>query len=151
MKIAIDTNILSKICYPKPEANKITITKFKEILDSGKFIIFIPEICEYELRRSLLLNKLNLKEPGEKALLRLEELLKNIEVIKINSNILKTAAQLWAEARSKGYSTAGDKAIDADVILAAQALDLSATVITENRKHLERYVETKLLSEILIS
>lgn len=57
MNIAIDTNILSKICYPAPESNKIVVTKFKEIISSGQFRILIPEICVYELKRSLLLNQ----------------------------------------------------------------------------------------------
>jgi len=53
------------------------------------------------------------------------------------------AAELWAAARNAGKPTASEKAIDGDVILAAQALTLgvpSFVVATSNVGHLSRYV-----------
>ena len=41
---------------------------------------------------------------------------------------------------SKGRPTAGDERLDADVILAAQALSVGGTVATTNIKHLSHYV-----------
>ena len=52
---------------------------------------------------------------------------------------MRRAAVLWAKARQRGRPTAGDKNIDADVILAAQAESLGGpdTVIaTTNLRHL---------------
>ena len=53
------------------------------------------------------------------------------------------AAELWADARRRGRSTADPKELDADVILAAMALEAGATVATENVGHLSRYVSAK--------
>jgi len=52
---------------------------------------------------------------------------------------LLRAASLWAEARNQGRRTAPDQALDGDVIIAAQALEVGATVVSDNRKHLSRY------------
>jgi hypothetical protein len=58
---------------------------------------------------------------------------------------MRLAAQIWAEARQRGLPTADDKALDADVILAAQA-NLAASdgqsvvVATTNPGHLSRFV-----------
>jgi len=46
--------------------------------------------------------------------------------------------------------TASPDALDGDVILAAQALDVSGIVITYNRKHLSRFVETQGWEEVVI-
>lgn len=39
---------------------------------------------------------------------------------------MRTAAEFWAAARQRGEPTADDKALDADVILAAQVVLLAA-------------------------
>ena len=65
---------------------------------------------------------------------------------------MRTAARLWAEARNAGFPTANDTALDGDVILAAQALALAdrqpIVVATTNTKHLERYVDARLWSDL---
>jgi len=58
---------------------------------------------------------------------------------------MRRAAELWADARRRSLATANDKEIDADVILAAQAILFTGltdklTVATYNAKHLSRYV-----------
>ena len=64
------------------------------------------------------------------------------------------AADLWAESRQKGRPTAESKALDIDVIIAAQALSFEAapsevTIATTNAKHLTQFVAAKHWSEIL--
>jgi hypothetical protein len=61
---------------------------------------------------------------------------------------MRRAAELWADARRKGIATADDKEIDADVILAAQALLFAGlgdhlTVARYNEKHLSRYLDAR--------
>lgn len=61
--------------------------------------------------------------------------------------ILK-AAQLWAEARRRGRPTADPKALDGDVILAAQATLVAeegneVIVATTNVGHLSQFVDAR--------
>jgi hypothetical protein len=60
---------------------------------------------------------------------------------------MRLAADLWAQARRRGQPTAGDNTIDADMILAAQALSLGVVpvvVATTNVGHLARFVPAEL-------
>ena len=64
---------------------------------------------------------------------------------------MRRAAVFWAEARQKGQPTAPDPALDADVVLAAQAVRLNRPnmiVATTNPKHLSRYVPAALWTEV---
>jgi hypothetical protein len=73
--------------------------------------------------------------------------------IPITTAAMRRAAELWADSWRKGVATADDKEIDADVILAAQAMDFvgltdTLVVATYNAKHLCRYVEARHWHEI---
>lgn len=64
---------------------------------------------------------------------------------------MRQAAELWARARQMGQPTAGDQTIDADMILAAQALTLGAPAVviaTTNVGHLSRFVPAELWQNI---
>ena len=55
--ILLDTGVLGKICNPKIDNNTKKILDFikeKENLD-----LIIPEICDYELRRNIILENLD--------------------------------------------------------------------------------------------
>jgi predicted nucleic acid-binding protein len=112
-------------------------------------IIAVPEIADYEIRRSLLLTG------ATDGIERLERLRKELEhYIPISTAAMRRAADLWADARKKGISTANDNEIDADVILAAQAMLFtglrdSLTVATYNARHLSRYVDACHWEEII--
>lgn len=56
---------------------------------------------------------------------------------------MRLAAQLWARARKTGRSVGDPKELNADVILAAQAMRAEAIVITENAGHLGQFVNTR--------
>jgi hypothetical protein len=61
---------------------------------------------------------------------------------------MRRAAELWAGSRHKGRPTADDKALDADVIVAAQAIEFAGhgdrlTVATENSRHLSRFLDAQ--------
>jgi predicted nucleic acid-binding protein len=55
---------------------------------------------------------------------RLDALATAAEYLPITTVAMRLAAELWAQARQQGQPTAGDNTIDADMILAAQALTL---------------------------
>jgi hypothetical protein len=55
---------------------------------------------------------------------------------------MRRAAELWAMARQTGQPTAGDKAIDADIMIVAEALMFDspdAIIATRNVRHLARF------------
>ncbi|KYC37357.1 hypothetical protein WA1_48005 [Scytonema hofmannii PCC 7110] len=112
---------------------------FRKILSCS--IVYIPEITDYEVRRELIHQKL------EKSIERLDKLksLENIRYAPITTEIMLKAAGLWGWARSTGQQTAGEEALDGDVILSATAIIMSqnegTTVIiaTTNVGHLQRY------------
>ncbi|MGO8671245.1 MAG: hypothetical protein ACLQVD_07780 [Capsulimonadaceae bacterium] len=58
---------------------------------------------------------------------------------------LEHAAKLWAQIRNAGMTTAGNEALDVDVILVAQVLGLQLPpsefiIATTNVRHLTRFV-----------
>jgi hypothetical protein len=64
------------------------------------------------------------------------------------------AAEFWAQVRRQGRPTTDDKALDVDVILAAQAdalegVGYSVVIATTNVGHLSRFVEARLWQEIV--
>ena len=64
---------------------------------------------------------------------------------------MRKAAELSALARQQGQPTAGDNTINADMILAAQALTLGApavVVATTNVGHLTRFVSAELWQNV---
>jgi hypothetical protein len=61
------------------------------------------------------------------------------------------AARLWAQARQQGQPTAGDKTIDGDMILVAQAVTFGVpdiVIATTNVGHLSRFVAAELWQSI---
>jgi predicted nucleic acid-binding protein len=99
--------------------------------------VIVPEITDYEVRRELL------RTGRWSAIRRLDALAKATEYLPITTAAMQRAAELWAQARQQGQPTAGDNTIDADMILAAQALTLGAPqviVATTNVGHLSRFV-----------
>ncbi len=99
--------------------------------------VIVPEITDYELRRELLrANKLA-------SVQRLDALAQATEYLPLTTAAMRRAAELWAQARQQGQPTAGDNTIDADMILAAQALTLGVPAViiaTTNVGHLSRFV-----------
>ncbi|HET9227407.1 MAG TPA: hypothetical protein VFR31_12120 [Thermoanaerobaculia bacterium] len=110
--------------------------------DSARtFTVSIPEITDYELRRKLLhLARYKNAKQARISLEKLDELSLLADYLPLHTDVIHLAADLWATARGTGQKTADDKALDIDVILAAQVLDCGGQVVTTNRKHLQRFV-----------
>jgi predicted nucleic acid-binding protein len=106
----------------------------------------LPEVADYEIRRELLLNN------SANALAHLDWLCGQPEYLPITTPIMRQAAALWASARQVGQPTSGTADLDADVIVAAQALSLGdpdVVVATINVAHLSRFVNAELWSTIV--
>lgn len=71
----------------------------------------------------------------------------------LSNDALRLAAGLWAKARRDGQPTADPKALDIDVIIAAQALSYGltpddVTVVTTNPRRLSQVIAAKNWTEI---
>jgi predicted nucleic acid-binding protein len=116
------------------------------LLQQGERIA-IPEIADYEVRRELLRAGLT------RSLRRLDALILTLEYLPIDTSVMRLAAELWSEARRKGQPTADAKALDGDVILAAQAIlsttpEIPTIIATTNVSHLARFTVSKLWESI---
>ena len=87
--------------------------------------------------------------------MRLDQLKERIGYVPLTTETMLLAAQFWADARNQGRPAAPDEALDADVIMAAQAAvlesggdDAPVEVATENVGHLSRYVTARLWEQI---
>ena len=102
---------------------------------------------DYEIRRELLrANKVN-------GLKTLDKFCATLEYLELTREALTYAATLWAHVRQLGKPTADEKALDGDVILAAQVLQLEVPVedlviATTNVGHLSRFAAAKLWRDI---
>ena len=135
MKLVLDSGVLSRLCHPSAEQSKPAFARIKELHAAhGSVVVYVPEIVDFEVRRKLL----HMKSAG--AVVRLDNLHAVFTYIKINTPIMRAAAELWAKARLRGQATAGETSLDADVVLAAQALSVGGTVATTNSKHLAQFV-----------
>ncbi len=138
--IVLDSGPLGKLAHPR--VNKDIKLWFETLLKNGAIFI-IPEIADYEVRRSLLHENLL------KSVERLNELKKTLLYLPINTEAILKAAELWPEARKIGKPTSDPHALDGDVILASQALQVDGLVATENVGHLSLFTEAKPWYEIL--
>lgn len=136
--IFLDSGPLGLASNPlgSPEANRCNMW-VEALLLSGTFVA-MPEIADYEVRRELLrANKIA-------GIRRLNMLKSSLRYIPLTTETMLRAARFWADARNRGKPTADDKALDGDVILAAQAVILAemdnvVTVATTNIGHLSLF------------
>ena len=121
---------LGLLAHPRPRGEDLARLY---ALRAAKVTVLLPEIADYEIRRSFLLHNLH------ESLRQLDRLNEELIYVPLTTSTMRRAASMWADARRAGRPTAADQALDCDVILAAQALEMSAQVITENAAHLSRY------------
>ena len=138
--LVLDSSVVGAITNPKQTSPIIRHCQiwFRRSLERQSIFV-LPEIADYEIRRELLRGK---KINGLK---KLDELKSAIYYYPIDSEIMLTAAQLWAESRQRGMPTADARELDGDVILAAQAIQLQSkgyevTIVTTNVGHLAQFV-----------
>ena len=131
--VMLDSGPLGLIAHHRPRRD---ITRWVNSLLAASIPVYVPEICDYEIRRNLISKNLTA------SLAVLDELPRQLTFRPITSAVMRNAAQLWADARRRGTPTADPKELDADVILAAQALEADAIVVTENVGHLAQFVLT---------
>jgi predicted nucleic acid-binding protein len=111
--------------------------------------VLVPEVADFEVRRELI------RAGKTYGVIRLDAFTGAYayRYVPITTSAMKRAAELWADARNNGVPTADTRALDADVILAAQALTSGFTiseiaVASSNVRHISRYVGCNLWSGI---
>ena len=134
--LALDSGPLGQLAHPDnrryPELNR-----WFEAHERIGTIFLIPEIADFEVRRNLLL------ENRTHSLLKLDKLAGDALYLPITTENMRLAAQFWARARKNGRSVGDPKELNADVILAAQAVGINAVVVTDNVGHLAQFVEAR--------
>ena len=143
--VFLDAGPIGLVTNPKLSPESTLCTRWLQALIISDIRVIIPEIADYEVRRELLrANKV-------RGIARLDELANLVEYLPITTAAMRQAAMFWAQARQQGQPTAGDKTIDSDMILAAQAttLDVVDVVIaTTNVGHLSRFAAADLWQNI---
>lgn len=145
--ILLDAGPLGIISNPRFSSQGLACHQWaKKQLARGVQVV-IPEIADYEVRRELL------RANKTSGLARLDRLKSALSYLPITTNVMLRAAELWARARNLGKPTASDRALDADMILAAQAGLLiddgdSVMVASANVSHLALFVPAALWEEI---
>jgi predicted nucleic acid-binding protein len=148
MIVILDSGVLGQLCNPNPSPETIAVNEWVYSLIAKGIVVVTSCICDYEVRRSLILN--SLRGISSEGINNLNELKNIIEFLPLSEAILQEAAQIWAKARNQGMPTADDKSLDADVIICAGWQLLTEefpgryiVIATTNVKHLSRFAEAE--------
>ncbi|MBV9864881.1 MAG: hypothetical protein JO316_05995 [Abitibacteriaceae bacterium] len=146
--VLLDAGPLGLLTNPHLSEQAELCNRWFESLLWAEVIVALPEIADYEVRRELI------RASKTKGLQRLNELKETVPYLPITTEVMLQAATFWAAARQAGKPTADNKALDADVILAAQALlapgllvpdeqaeDAEVMIATTNIGHLSRFAQ----------
>lgn len=140
--VLLDSGPLGMVTNPRATSIALECQLWFDSLESRGYEAMLPEIADYEVRRELL-------RVGKVASIRRLDLLKAaITYCPITTAVMLKAAELWAEARKRGRPTADPKALDGDVILAAQATLVAdegneVIIATTNVRHLSQFVDAR--------
>ena len=136
--ILLDSGPLGMAVHPNAEGVTQSCQLWlNALLQNGEQVV-IPEIVDYEVRRELI--RAGLK----RSIRRLDHLLETLDYLPIDTSMMRLASELWAQVRQAGLPTADSKALDGDVILAAQAIrsqteTIEVIIATTNVAHLARF------------
>lgn len=150
--VLLDSGPLGLVTNPKESAESLACKDWLRQLTRDGHQALVPAITDYEVRREL---KLYGKTNG---LRNLDTLAASAGYVPLTSQALWLAADLWAQVRQAGLPTAERFALDADVILAAQARTLDAgfwempgatvVIATSNIGHLTCLADAQLWRDI---
>ena len=134
----LDSGPLGLLAHDRP-AQRLPIQAWLVQQMSAGASVYVPEVADYEVRRELTRLVLSGQLPASR-LSRLDQLIAVSGYLPVSTAMWKRAAELWADARRHGRPTANPAALDADVLIAAQAIEIQATVVTSNPTHLGQWV-----------
>jgi hypothetical protein len=140
--VFLDTGVLGMVSNPRGKPKALQCRQWARDLLSVGVRVFVPEVCDYEERNKLIHNG------ATSGLIRLDRLKDWLDYAPITTDVMHLAAELWAQARDRGMPTAGPRALDADAILAAQALMAAGpgdvvTLASDNVGHLAQFLDAR--------
>ena len=149
MIVLLDAGPLGLLSNPSGSPEALQCKNWVRNLTLNNVLVMVSEIADYEIRRELLRAK---KVNGVK---QLDLIKQSLAYAKITTEVMLKAAELWAWARTTGQQTASNESLDADVILAAQAILMAlqgeyVVIATTNVSDLARYTPAKHWKDINI-
>src|SRR5262245_32761389 len=135
LRVLLDAGPLGLVTNPRGSGDADQCNRWLEALLASGIEVWVPEIADYEVRRELL------RADKDQGLARLDALQQVLGYLPITTVTIRQAAIFWAQARKRGRPTTDDKALDGDVILAAQAVLVAdntheSIIATTNVAHL---------------
>ena len=146
--IVLDAGPLGLVTNPRRSEQSIACLRWVQAALALGHRVIVPEIADYEVRRELL------RAERHAGLARLDALTRDLEYLPITTAAMRSAAQLWARTRQQGRPTADDRALDGDMILAAQVLTSEfqdVVVATTNVAHLALFVQAALWTDLRLA
>ena len=148
MIVFIDSGILGKLSNPNRTEETVAVNNWLfSLLGKGVYVVS-SHICDYEVRRSLILE--SNRKSNVDSIRELDDLYNYLTFLPLTDEVMKEAAGIWAEARIQGMPTADEKSLDADVIICAQYKLIESeypgryiVIATTNVDHLSRFAEAK--------
>jgi tRNA(fMet)-specific endonuclease VapC len=127
----LDTNVISCILKRQKDGERIAF-KLQNVLRQNATILISP-IVFYEIKRGLYHMK------ADRQLIFFEQIVSCFKWCDFNKTTWDTGAKLWANCREKGKPTDKEVGIDKDVLIAAQAKEHNAVVVTDNIRHFQYF------------
>ena len=94
MNLLLDTGLLGQLCHPAKRIFQPVLDWVEAILVSGaEDRIFLPELCDYELRRKLL-HLARKGQSSDRSVRRLNELCDYLEYLPLDTATMRKAADL---------------------------------------------------------
>jgi predicted nucleic acid-binding protein len=145
--ILLDAGPLGMVTNPRAAGEARECRDWLRAMIASGVAVLVPEIADYEVRRELL------RAGKTESVQRLSELGETIGYVPLTTETMLRAAEFWAQVRKLNRPTADAKALDGDVILAAQAAALTGqghevVIATTNVDHLALLANAKEWREI---
>jgi predicted nucleic acid-binding protein len=133
----LDQGALTLSCKGKNNTKAVKCREWIGKLQAKGYRVVVPEIADYEARRAFICSE-QWDWLGEL------DALSNSMFLPLSRRAMLKAAELWAYLKKSGLSVAPDNSLDADCILAAQAITAGQPgdriiIATTNEKHLNRF------------
>ncbi len=136
--VILDSGPLGSACMPAGRANADACRAWIRRVDAVGAVVVISAVADYEVRRELR------RAAFTGGVQRLDKLKSQFLYLSVSEAAWERAADFWALLRNAGISTAGPQDLDADALLAGQAVTAAQpgdviTIATKDVRHLRLF------------